>query len=89
MVLSNSLENMIISHKLHLHTFATSIYILKQWKYFKGIDLDTSFYFFYQLGFRTLMDFGGSTKAGFAKLNKFNVATWFIYWKQPIAYIIH
>ena len=35
------------------------------------------------------MDFGGSIKAGFAKLNKFNVATWLIYWKQLIAYIIH
>lgn len=78
MVLSNSLENMTISHKLHLHTFARSIYILKQWKYFKGIELDISFYlfiYFYQLGFRALMDFGGSTKAGFAKLTKFNVAT--------------
>lgn len=47
MVLSNSLENMIISHKLHLHTFARSIYILKQWKYFKGIDLDIPFLFLF------------------------------------------
>lgn len=46
MVLSNSLENMTISHKLHLHTFARSIYILKQWKYFEGVELDISFFFF-------------------------------------------
>ena len=47
MVLSNSLENMIISHKLHLHTFARSIYILKQWKYFKGIDLRYTFFIYF------------------------------------------
>lgn len=41
------LENIIIiSYKLFLYTFVRSIYILKQWKYFKAMELDTFFFFF-------------------------------------------
>lgn len=70
------LENIIIiSYKLFLYTFVRSIYILKQWKYFKAMELDTFFFFLsIRLQGSDGQYFGGSTKAGFAKLNKFNVA---------------